>query len=88
MVNAVDMIINVNDLKKGSKVILRNGWNATVEDNKKGSTRMCTVEGLCTEMGSVYATDIQFAIIDDKKLVVEYPDKYIKAMNARKAMGF
>ena len=86
--NAADMIINVNDLKKGATVVLRNGWAATVEDNKKGMTRMCTVEGFETEMGSVYATDIQFAIIDGKKLLVEYPDKYIKAMNMRKAMGF
>lgn len=86
--NVASMIVNVNDLKKGSRVLLRNGWYATVEDNKKGSTRMCTVEGFCTEMGSVYATDIQFAIIDGNKVLVEYPDKYIKAMQMRKAMGF
>lgn len=47
-----------NDLKKGARVRLRNGWYATMEDNRKGDTRLATVEGIYTEMGSVYAWDI------------------------------
>ena len=47
-----------NDLKKGDRVQLRNGWFATVADKAKGNTRMCTVEGFCTETGSVYSHDI------------------------------
>lgn len=47
-----------NALKKGARVVLRNGWYATIEDNLKGNTRMATVEGFVTEMGSVYAHDI------------------------------
>lgn len=44
-----------NKLKKGTRVVLRNGWQAVLEDNKRGSIRMATVEGFYTEMGSIYA---------------------------------
>ena len=47
-----------NKLKKGTRVVLRNGWEAVLEDNKRGSIRMATVEGFYTEMGSIYAHDI------------------------------
>ena len=47
-----------NKLKKGTRVVLRNGWEAVQEDNKRGSIRMATVYGFYTEMGSIYAHDI------------------------------
>ena len=47
-----------NDLKKGDLVQLRNGWQARIADNRKGDTRLCTVYGYETEMGSVYSHDI------------------------------
>jgi hypothetical protein len=47
-----------NELKKGTRVLLRNGWYATLEDNMKGNIRLATVEGYVTEMGSVYSHDI------------------------------
>ncbi len=47
-----------NKLKKGTRVVLRNGWEAVLEDNKKGSIRLATVFGTYTEMGSIYAHDI------------------------------
>jgi len=47
-----------NKLKRGTHVILRNGWEAMLEDNKRGSIRMATVFGFYTEMGSIYAHDI------------------------------
>ena len=47
-----------NDLKKGDLVMLRNGWQARIADNRKGDTRLCTVYGFETEMGSVYSHDI------------------------------
>ena len=50
-----------NQLKKGDEVVLRNGWKARIEDNKKGDTRLCTVYGFETEMGSVYSHDIMCA---------------------------
>ncbi|MEK9748233.1 MAG: hypothetical protein VW443_04800 [Pseudomonadales bacterium] len=50
--------MKTNDLKKGARVILRNGWHARLEDNRKGNTRVATVYGDYTEMGSVYSHDI------------------------------
>jgi len=50
--------MKTNDLKKGARVLLRNGWYATVADNAKGNIRMCDVEGLYREIGSVYSHDI------------------------------
>lgn len=42
-----------NELKKGTIVILRNGWRAILEDNKKGNIRDATVEGFYSERGSI-----------------------------------
>lgn len=50
--------MNTNDLKKGDRVQLRNGWIAVIYDNKKGNTRMAEVYGMYTEIGSVYSHDI------------------------------
>lgn len=47
-----------NDLKRGMRVQLRNGWYGTIADNMKGNARMVQVEGHFTETGSVYAHDI------------------------------
>ncbi len=51
-------VVKTNDLKKGDLVMLRNGWQARIADNRKGDTRLCTVYGFETEMGSVYSHDI------------------------------
>ena len=51
--------MNTNDLKKGDLVRLRNGWIAEIYDNKKGNIRMAKVYGIETEIGSVYAHDIE-----------------------------
>ena len=50
--------VETNKLKKGTRVVLRNGWEAVLEDNKRGSIRLATVFGTYTEMGSIYAHDI------------------------------
>ena len=50
--------MKTNDIKKGWRVQLRNGWSGTMADNARGNTRMVTVEGYETETGSVYAHDI------------------------------
>ncbi len=47
--------MKTNDLKRGSYVLLRNGWEAEIADNMKGNTRLATVFGEFTETGSVYA---------------------------------
>jgi hypothetical protein len=50
--------MKTNDLRKGARVQLRNGWFATVADNARGNIRMCDVEGVYREIGSVYSHDI------------------------------
>lgn len=50
--------MKTNDLKKGDRIQLRNGWFATMADNARGDTRMADVEGFCREIGSVYSHDI------------------------------
>jgi len=52
-----------NDIKKGARVHLRNGWAAEILDNKKGNTRMAKVFGDYTEIGSIYVKDILMARI-------------------------
>ena len=50
--------MKTNELKKGQRVRLSTGWEATLEDNKRGNTRLAKVYGNYTEVGSVYAHDI------------------------------
>lgn len=53
--------MTTNDLKKGAHIILRNGFEATIEDNKKGNIRLVrtkALHGAVDEMGSVYSHDI------------------------------
>lgn len=44
-----------NNLHKGDRVILENGFEAKILDNRKGITRLCEVHGIHTEIGSVYS---------------------------------
>jgi hypothetical protein len=53
-----------NDIKSGAKIVLRNGWKATVKDNKKGNIRVCEVEGYFTEIGSTYVWDWKYLVND------------------------
>lgn len=55
-----------NELKKGAYVQLNNGWMARIEDNLKGNTRLATVYGHYTEMGSVYSHDIMVVFVPDE----------------------
>jgi hypothetical protein len=50
--------MKTNDLKRGARVMLANGWEADIMDNMKGNTRMARVYGFETEIGSVYSHDI------------------------------
>lgn len=70
--------MKTNDIKKGMRVVLRNGWEATIEDNKRGNIRMATVEGFYTEMGSIYAHDIAGVLIDNQWQRPEYTPDQLK----------
>jgi len=50
--------LKTNDLKKGTRILLANGWEADLWDNMRGNTRVANVYGFCEEAGSVYAHDI------------------------------
>ncbi len=67
-----------NDIKKGMRIQLRNGWKGTMYDNRKGNIRMAEVEGIVTEIGSVYAHDIIFVWVDGERQIVELTKSQIK----------
>jgi hypothetical protein len=78
-----------NELKNGDRVKLRNGWFATVKDNKKGNTRLCEVEGTYTEMGSVYAHDIAMYFPKlGPAVCLSYTDAQTKLRKQCEAFGF
>jgi hypothetical protein len=78
-----------NELKKGDKVRLSNGWDAKIEDNQRGNTRLATVYGLFTEMGSVYSHDIVFKYnADGSTTKIEYTPAQLKCKERAKSFGF
>jgi hypothetical protein len=84
--------MKTNDLKKGDRVLLNNGWYATIADNKKGNIRMAEVEGLYTETGSVYSHEIGFYIPstsfgDGPRVQLEHTDKQLKLKAQLEEMG-
>ena len=80
--------MKTNDLKKGALVILRNGWEAELRDNKKGQVRLATVKGFYTETGSIYAHDIAFAVIDGARVPVTYTEPQLNLRKTLETMGF
>lgn len=85
-------MVSIKEVKKGNRVKLRNGWFATVLDNKANAhTRMCLVGGIVTEMGSVYSTDIvsvRVRELDDVWEEVEHTPGQTEAALQRAFMGF
>lgn len=78
-----------NALKKGDRVQLRNGWMATVFDNARGNTRMCEVEGFCTEIGSVYSHDIVlFYPTSGSAVNVKHTEKQMNLREQVAMLGF
>jgi hypothetical protein len=60
-----------NDIKKGDVGYQKNGWKFEMMDNKKGNIRLAKVYGIYTEIGSIYATDIDFIIRNDQDIKVD-----------------
>jgi len=71
-------MVKTNDLKKGVRIQLDNGWFATIADNAKGNTRIATVEGYETETGSVYSHDIVRALVDGSWVSVAHTPAQVK----------
>ena len=82
--------MRTNELKKGDRIQLRNGWEATIKDNMKGNTRMCEVEGCVTEIGSVYSHDM-LRLIDSTGATlkeIEHTPSQLKLKKTVESFGF
>lgn len=80
--------MKTNDIKAGMKVQMRNGWYGIMKDNMRGNTRMVEVHGHYVETGSVYASNIVKARVDNVWHDIEHTAAQKKAADVRKAMGF
>lgn len=77
-----------NELKSGTRIELANGWRGTIEDNARGNIRMCLVEGVYTELGSVYAHNIAYYLEGEGNSGVWYKVRHTpKQIKLRKALG-
>jgi hypothetical protein len=84
--------MKTNDIKKGMMVRLRNGWDARIEDNKKGNIRLATVFGVYEEMGSIYAHDIVRVLVSEGDMEghwddVEHTEAQLKLRNRVRSFG-
>lgn len=76
--------MKTNDLKKGARVVLRNGWEAEMADNRKGWSRYAKVYGEFTEVGSIYTHNIVEYKGEDGKWHddIEYTKDQLKMISA------
>ena len=80
--------MKTNDVKKGTRIQLRNGWYATMWDNMKGNTRVANVEGYVTEAGSVYAHDIVSYQDGNEWFPVEHTPAQLKLKKQVESFGW
>ena len=71
--------MKTNDIKKGMRIQMKNGWFGTMMDNRKGNIRYAEIEGFFTEIGSVYSADIARVKVDDEWIEVEHTEKQKQA---------
>ena len=86
--------MKTNDIKKGTRIRLRNGWYGTMADNMRGNTRVVDVEGYERETGSVYSHDILQAIVPlsgtvnlSSVIMIEHTPSQLKLRAQLKALG-
>lgn len=70
--------MKTSEIKKGMRILLSNGWYATMMDNGRGTTRLAEVEGYYTETGSVYSHDIFAVEVNGQFQKVDYTEKELK----------
>lgn len=84
--------MNTNDLKRGQRIQLANGWLGDMADNAKGDTRMVRVYGHFDDIGSVYSHDIVKAKasmdVESEWVIVTHTPKQEKLRERIKAGGF
>ena len=76
-----------NNLKRGARVMLANGWEADIMDNMKGNTRLARVYGVYDEVGSVYSHDIIKTRIGDEWFYIQHTPQQIKLKDQLNKMG-
>ena len=83
------MAVSIKDVRKGTRVALASGWEAEVLDNLTNrQTRLCKVFGDYEEMGSVYTSDIHWALVNGQWESVTHSAKTLELATARKSWGF
>jgi hypothetical protein len=70
--------IRTDQLKKGARVRMRNGWEAIVVEPCNGNTLIAKVFGDFTETGSVYAHNIVATEVDGKWVEVEMTEEQMQ----------
>jgi len=70
--------MKTNEIRKGARIQLRNGWQADMADNAKGTIRMAKVYGDETEIGSVYAHDIVSVLVNGTWQPIEHTPAQVK----------
>jgi hypothetical protein len=70
--------VKTNDLKKGSRVVFRDGRAGTLMDSKKGNIRCVKVDGPYSEMGDCYMHDLHMAYIDGNHVYIELTPAQVK----------
>lgn len=81
-------MMKTNELKKGCRVQLTNGWYATMFDDRKGDTRMAIVEGHVTETDMVYSHDIVRAEHNNVWVMVTHTPKQTSLRALTHTLGF
>lgn len=79
--------MKANDLRKGDRVLLKNGWYATMADNKKGNIRLATVEGFETEMGSIYMHDVAWHVHSETNVILDAVEEHPSAKKTKAALA-
>tara|TARA_R110000737_G_scaffold163653_2_gene191255 strand:+ start:468 stop:731 length:264 start_codon:yes stop_codon:yes gene_type:complete len=87
--------MKTNDIKKGMEIKtnqLGTLISGTMEDNRKGNTRLIDTKGsdvgMFDEMGSIYAWNIKLVKVDDVWEEVELTDKQVNDQKRIMAMGW
>ncbi len=70
--------IRTDQLKRGTRVRLRSGWEAIVIKKRDGNTLIAEVFGDFAETGSIYAHDVVAAFVDGKWVNVEMSEEQLQ----------
>lgn len=78
MTDSVSKTVKTNDLKRGARVVFRDGRTGTIMDNKRGNIRCVMVEGPFREQGDCYMHDLYMAYVGGERVLVELTPAQVK----------